>query len=785
MSEQTSIRRGWLYGGVASITGGTLVLELALTRIFSVTMYYHFAFLAISLALFGLSLSGIYLYLRPKVIEGDRLPGALWRYGLLAALGTVAALYFILQQRVSIKFAGENLRALTIIYLLSSVPFFFAGLTVTAVIKRLQSDMGRLYFFDLAGAGIGCLLLGGLLALFGGVNTVLVVAAVFAAATILFQLADPKAPGVKVRIALSALVTVFALVVLGYNMSRPFIKIPSVKGTSEQRVVFAKWNSFSRVTVERTNGDHYWLKMDSSAATRIYDKSVEKQGWKPTRRFSEARVASLVYALRRPGKALIIGPGGGADVIAALYFGVKDITGVELNPIIAGDVMKRAFKEFNGGLYSRPGVTVVAGEGRSFIRSHGTRYSSVQATLVDTWAATAAGAFTLSENTLYTLDAFRDYLDHLVDDGVLTMTRWRNHPPREFLRLLVIGRAALEERGLKDHAAHYYIAADHRMATFLLKRTPFTPQEIATLDAYVKEAGLMRLHSPTAQLNNAYSNFLRLADWRGFVAKQEQDLRPPRDDRPFFFYTVRPARLWDVFKDVKRLTEHNLGLLMLLLLLGLVFVLVVVFFLAPLLVFRRDVLRTDRLGKARYLIYFIALGAGFITVEIALMQKFVLFLGHPSYALVVVLFSLLIFSGVGSYRCRNISTEHLTREISRSFAFFGVVLVAYLFILSPLFNAFVGLPLPLRVVIAVAFISPLGLLMGKFLPLGIQGAGERFGEMVPWAWGLNGAASVFGSVLAIALAMNVGFNLTLVIGLLFYAVGILAVRGVLDRPSAQ
>jgi MFS family permease len=783
MSESPSVKRGWLYGGVASVTSATLILELTLTRIFSVTMYYHFAFLAISLALFGLSLAGIYLYLRPKVIEGDRFAGALWRYGLLASISTGVALYLIVQQKVSLQLVSENLRTLTLVYLLSAVPFFFAGLIVTAVVKRLQADMGRIYFFDLAGAAAGCLLLGVLLSLFGGINAVLVVAVVFALSTICFQLSMAKQKGGKLRLGVSALLTLMGIGLVVYNMHKPLIRIPSVKGTTEERVVFSKWNSFSRVTVERAGGDYYWLKMDSSAATRIYSKEFANQGVKVIRRFSDARVAGLVYSLKRPGKALIIGPGGGADVIAALSFGIKDVTGVELNPIIANDVMKGAFKDFNGGLYLRPEVNVLAGEGRSFIRSRDIRYSTIQATLVDTWAATAAGAFTLSENTLYTLDAFRDYLAHLQADGILTMTRWRNDPPREFLRLLVIGRAALDERGIKDHAAHFYVAADRRMATFLLKRKPFTPQEIAALDTYVAHAGLEPIHSPSGRRDNAYTRFLRLADWRGFVAAHEDDLRPPRDDRPFFFYTVKPSSLWRVFHNITRLTEHNLGLLMLLILLGLVLALVLVFFLLPLFLFRRDVLRSDRSGKARYLLYFLALGAGFITVEIALVQKFVLFLGHPSYALLVVLFSLLIFSGWGSYRVRNVASSGLTREIMRSFVVFGVVLVVYLFVLSPLFNLLVGLPISLRVVIAVVFIAPLGLYMGTFLPLGIQGAGERFGELVPWAWGLNGAASVFGSVLAIVLAMNLGFNATLVVGMVFYALGILAVRGVLDTVA--
>lgn len=784
--EPPSSGQRWLYGGLACVTAATLVLELSLTRIFSVVMYYHFAFLAISLALFGLGAAGIYLYLRPNVASGPRLHWALQRYALAAAASTVFAIYFVLDQKVSLEFARDNLWTLTKIYLVTAIPFFFSGLCVTAMINRFRSDMGRLYFFDLAGAGLGCLALTSILALLGGINTVLACAVLFALGAVLFEVGDRGGARSAFRWAAPILLSIGAVAVVLVNYTRPVLLIPSVKGTHEGRVVFSKWNSFSRVTVEQRSGDHLWLKMDSSAATRIFSKDVAAQGFEPTRRFSETRVASLVYSLRKPGKALIIGPGGGADVIAALYFGQKDVTGVELNPIIANDVMKERFVDYNGGLYLRPDVNIHAAEGRSFIRSSDRKYDSIQATLVDTWAATAAGAFTLSENTLYTRNAFGDYLQHLTNDGVLTMTRWMNRPPREFLRLLVVGRAALDDMGIGQHHRHFYVAADRRMATMLLKRSPFTEKETATLDAYVSEAKLRRLYSPfDSTMRNAYAELLRSSNWREYVERKTHDLSPPSDDRPFFFYTVKPQRLLEVFKDAKRLTEHNLGLLMLLVALALVAALVLLFFVLPLFLFRRDVLRGDRIGKARYLGYFVALGAGFITVEIALMQKFILFLGHPTFALIVVLFALLIFSGIGSYLCRNVAEARSLQVITRNLGLFAVLLVVYLLTLSPLFNWLVGLPLGVRIPLAVLLVSPLGLLMGTFLPLGVQGAGERFAVVVPWAWGLNGAASVFGSVLAIALAMNLGFNVSLVVGLLFYGTGLLALRGVLGSTTAK
>lgn len=458
---------------------------------------------------------------------------------------------------------------------------------------------------------------------------------------------------------------------------------------------------------------------------------------------------------------------------------------MEVNPIIARTVMQQRFRAFNGDLYNRPEVHLVVNDGRSFVRGSAERYDSIQATLVDTWAATAAGAFTLSENNLYTREAFADYLTHLTDDGLLTMTRWRNDPPREFLRLLVLGRSALTKLGVtQDHARHFYVASDARMATFLLKRTPFSPEEVASLDAYVEAAGLTRLFSPLADDDNAYAHFLRTADWRQFVARHPDDISPPSDDRPFFFYTVRPERLLAAAARFSQLSRDNLGLVLLLLSLAVVGVLVLAFLVLPLFLLRRDVLAGERGVKLRFLSYFIAIGIGFITVEIALMQRFVLLLGRPVLALVVILFALLVTSGAGSYLSRRTRAARLPRVIARNTLVLAGLLVAALCGLTPLFALLAGAPLAVRVAVAVALIAPLGLCMGSFLPLGVAGAGERLAPLVPWAWGINGAASVLGSVLAMVLAMNAGFDLTLGAGLLCYGAAALSAR-LFSRTTAQ
>lgn len=286
MTDST-MRRGWLYAGVACVTGATLILELALTRIFSVIMYYHFSFLAISMALFGLGLAGVVVYLRPALMAPARFRELLRRYSLYAAGATVIALLVVLRQHVGLGLAARNLATVSLIYLVCALPFLFAGMTVTLAVGHLQRDMGRLYFADLFGAAAGCLAVVPMLELLGGPSTVLLVAALFVCGHLLFSRGGQ--PRAVLRLGPGALLLAGAVALVAVNTARPLFKMPSAKETREERVLFSRWNSFSRVTVEQTPEDFLWLRIDSSAATRIFAGRLEQQGWQPTGRYSETR----------------------------------------------------------------------------------------------------------------------------------------------------------------------------------------------------------------------------------------------------------------------------------------------------------------------------------------------------------------------------------------------------------------------------------------------------------------------------------------------------------------
>jgi len=342
--------------------------------------------------------------------------------------------------------------------------------------------------------------------------------------------------------------------------------------------------------------------------------------------------------------------------------------------------------------------------------------------------------------------------------------------------LLVLCRAALDDAGINDHARHLYVAADDRMATFVLKRTPFSDSELDRLDAYINAQSLRAIYSPRLSPANPFAAFIATPGWLAYVDRYGDDISPPTDDRPFFFYTLKPAKLLQALLSPRETSLANLGLVLLVLALFIVGVLVLAFLVLPLFVLRRDVLALHRAEKSRYLAYFMAIGVGFMAVEMSLMQSFVRVLGQPALSLVVVLFALLVAGGIGSF-CSRLRPLWPRFTSWRARLWPRLLVVALLPALAGPWSALISTqPLSLRILGVLLLLLPVGFALGAFLPLGIAAAGERLKAVVPWAWGLNGAASVLGSVLAVVLAMNVGFLHTMLVGVVFYALAVLAAR---------
>jgi predicted membrane-bound spermidine synthase len=777
-----------VYLCVALTTLATLLLELSLTRIFSVVFYFHFAFLAISIALFGLGAGGVFSY----VVAG-------WKAPLFTKLGrlSVANTLLVLLALFVILIQGNNLGNLQLglIYFTTALPFFTAGAIVSLAISETIERVNRVYFYDLAGAAAGCLLLTPLLEWLGGPSTVVCSGIFFAvAAAIWFSMAGSlrgRVGSVTLALILVAFIT--------YNYRHPVIEPTHAKNQTLKNEFFIKWNSFSRIAVVHELDDQQRvvrnnIVIDADAATSIFDYPLD-QMTADQQRDVRAAGESLPYAVRPGAKTLVIGPGGGWDVARALASGSKDVTAIEINPIIAHTVMQERLPELSRHLYDRPEVHVHVEDGRSFVRRSTDHYQVIQATLVDTWASTAAGAFALSENNLYTTDAFRDYLSHLTDDGVVVFTRWGFQPPRESLRLISLGMEALSQLGENDPASHvivgradaYRIEGWGAKDTVLISRKPLSPTDVDRARALFASAKMEPIYLPGANIPSQFQELLTSADPTQYQRNYTFDISPVTDNRPFFFYTVQPRDLWTFLASSHKDSADykiNKAVPLLFGLMGVSLLATAVILVAPPLVLGT---RLPSHGGIRgFLVYFLFIGAGYILIEVALIQKFVLFLGHPVHALWVVIFSMLVSSGVGSNFSRRIIGKSEGRLIKAlGCVAFGAALLALG--VSTLLGPLVWLPFPLKVLLTVAMIAPLGFVMGMPFPVALQRLEAWHAPSVRWAWSLNAASSVLGSVGALVCAIYMGLVQTMIMGGLFYlaALAVIARTGSRETPAPE
>jgi len=767
---------------VALMSFSALLLELGLTRLFSVVLFYHFAFLAISIALLGLGAGAVFAYLRRSWLER-------WSIAELgAALCTanaaviVAVLEVVLHSSVALHLDWSNFRHLTVLYLASAVPFFVTGLLFSIVFARHPTRITQLYGADLLGGALACLALVPLLNFLGAPNTILLAAVAVALAGVAWTSSPMRRA--------AALMSTALLLLIALNFRGKLFDIVYAKGMKRIVPLYARWNALSRVEVDEQG----WAKaivIDADAST--YLMNTDPHHWDETyRRNLMSAPAGLANVLRPRGDFAIIGPGGGVDVLRAVANGSQNVTGIEINPIIANDIMRDRFADYTHHLYQIPEVHIHVSDGRSFVRNSRDQYDVVEMTLVDTWASTAAGAFALSENNLYTVEAFREYFEHLKPDGMIAVTRWEFAQPREALRVVSQAMEALRQLGVEDSTQNFIVVsdgaldADGRAVLVLAKKSPFTlAEQSAVLDhiqgATPAEANLNLhvLYLPATagrpgMAHPAFADLIRSQDARAFSAKYPYNVTPVTDNAPFFFFTLKPEQVFGNFNQAGIDWKNNLGIAVLGVLLVLSVVAVIAFLVLPMALSPQA-----RSGPSIRVLYFIAIGLGYILVEIAFIQRFVLFLGNPTYALTVVIFLMLLSSGGGSLLSRRWLGQ--PTRVVLAMAFIVAALVLYVFILPGLLGALVGLPFAEKLVITGLLLVPLGVAMGMPFPSGLRAlspdsndSGKKHGA-VEWAWAMNAASSVLGSVLAMVIAIQFGLNITLACGAVAYVLAMLLI----------
>ncbi len=780
-----------LLAGVAISSFAALLLELALTRLFSVVLFYHFAFLAISIALLGLGSGGVFAYLGKSWLGRFSTRTLLAWLCVANALVVPVVLEIVLHVPVSLSLSRANFLRLTAIYLASAVPFFVTGLEFSILFARESRHISRLYGADLLGGALACLGVVPLLNWLGGPNTVLfagVMAAVAGAAW---------AASLNLR-KLALGIVAALLLVIAANYSGRLIDVVYAKGMLRDKawVEFARWNAISRVEVDKQGGARAVV-IDADAST--YIMNADPTQWQGTEWQKQLMAAppALANILRPHGEFAIIGPGGGVDVLRAVANGSPSVTGIEINPIIANTVMRGRYADYSYHLYERPEVHIEVTDGRSFVRNAKQDFDVVQMTLVDTWASTAAGAFALSENSLYTVEAFREYFEHLKPDGMVAVTRWEFRQPREALRVVSVAMQALHEQGVEHPARNFIVVSQGTLdedgipVVVLAKKSAFSAEEEEEVRSHIaRNPALAVLYLPSDPKNNPFSDLIADNDPYAFSQLYPYNVAPVNDNAPFFFFTLKLDTLLHhkgVYHGID--WKVNLGVVVLAMVLVISFLAVLAFLVIPLAV------RGGR-GQERpvRLLYFVAVGLGYILVEIAFIQRFVLFLGHPTYALTVVVFLLLVSSGAGSLVSRKwMGTPQRARF---PLAFIAGVLLLYVFILPGLLNALVGLPFAVKLLVSAALLVPLGLAMGMPFPSGLRalasipvpefpaaGKGRVQENAVEWAWAMNAGSSVLGSVLAMVIAIQYGLNITLACGAAAY-VGAILLSGTLQPRRA-
>lgn len=789
------------YTGVFLLTAATLMLEIIQTRILSVVAWYHLAFFIISIAMFGMTAGAVWVYLQRDRFTETTLSRDLAFFTTAFALSTALALAVQMTlMPVVLKTATAVIVWVELAFCLM-VPFVFSGIAVSLALTRSPYPIGRVYGCDLAGAAAGCLGVLFVLNSTDGPSGILWAAAIGAAAAVAFAksgigVADDGQQARQSIFRQPKLVfSLLALAALINGLTDYGLRPLAVKGRIEapgSTFTFEEWNTFSRVIVHPTSTgrpqmwgpsptmpwnrwriDQKLMTIDGDAGTIMYRFSEDKAAAD----FLKYDVTNLAYFLPGRERAAVIGVGGGRDVLSAWTFGLRDITAVEINPIFVKLLTGLEDYADFAGLSKLEGVDFVVDEARSWFTRTRQTFDVIQMSLVDTWAATTAGAFTLSENGLYTREAWQIFFERLTPKGVFSVSRW--YAPgnlNETGRMVSLATAALLASGKKNPRRHIFLASAGNIATLLVLRSPLSRADLAVLEETAERYRYQVLISPSIRpASEVLHNIITSVNEDAlelYTSNLELDLTPPTDDRPFFFNQLPPTKILESFFSADAAIANrpgavsgNLAATVTLVILFLISAgLVGVTIIAPILPAIKDVggrLVTAGTG------YFLLIGIGFMTVEIALLQRMTVFLGHPIYSLSVVLFTLILAAGIGSFISDRLKLDSVPRFAIWSLLTGGYIVALPLW-LPDLLITFDSADLSSRVGLAIGVIAPAAFLMGFGFPTGMRLISAVDRRPTPWFWGINGAAGVLASIFAVANSISFGISATMNVGAACY-----------------
>ena len=770
---------------------GVILLEISYTRVFSFKLFYYFTYLIVGIALLGMGSGGVFIATSPRLRAlGLRriVPAACTLAGASVLVGYVVIARLQLNSMRLPADVGELAKLVGITTSLF-LPFLFGGLVIAAGFAAYPARIHRLYFSDLAGAGLGCALCVPLLKLVTPPGTVLASGLILVLAGLPLAWRHLRGAVVlAVPVALALAVAVIRPRLLPDPVPDE-LKTMSPQLGGGAKYYHSAWSPVFRIDVMQSPFDvddsRRIINHDGMMGSTMhrFDGDVTK-----LTRFDHDSRSYPFSVIKKDPKVLIIGSAGGHEILASLYFKAAHITAVELNPATVS-LLTTDFADYTGHIATNERVTLINGEGRSYLRRDPEKYDLIWFVAPDSYAAmnsAASGAYVLSESYLYTTEMIEDSLAHLAPDGVICMAfgevDFQNKPNRTS-RYLSSARLAFQRAGIPDFAKHVIVVTQPAVfyeSLMLFKRTPFTAEEIdafrrqttAVKDSVIQYAWTQPLQMhPTNVIIHASD-----ADLATWYRQAPYDVTPVTDDAPFFwhFARFRDAIRGTALKTAGWDTEDATGERVLMTLLATVVVFATIFLLMPFVAIRDVWTRIPH--KATAAVYFAALGVGFMFFEIALIQKLTLFLGYPTYSLTVTLFALLLFTGVGSLMTGRYGARR-GRTLVVLFAALTVLMLFYQFGIGPIVQRWIGSPLAVRIAIAILCLAPLGVCLGAFMPIGLRtvaGVTEYQAEFVAWAWAVNGFFSVISSILATMLSMTFGFTVVLALAVVVYLAGILA-----------
>jgi hypothetical protein len=784
--------------GLFFATLATLLLETLDARLLSVLTWYHLSFFAVSLAMLGMAGGAVFVFLHPERFSGDRAPRALARATFAFALAIPISHLL----NLSIPFLSLNdyslIEGLSILgsTVILAVPFVLSGVAITLALTRCGGSIGRLYAVDLIGAAAGCMLVVPLLEHTNISSAIFLAAAGAAVAAACFHrfasghertraaALDGRSRTLGLGLSL-ALAAGLAGVAVANTGDPPFIQViypknPHVWRSNDDNQL-TRWNSHSYVLVhypgdgppflwgpglghERFETTRAWMLIDGEAGTPItkWDGDPASIDW------VSFDVTSLPYYLRR-GAVAVIGVGGGRDIIAALWGRNPSIVGIDVNQIMI-DLLEGSHREF-ANIAPRPEVTLVHDDGRAYLTRSDRRFDIIQMSLVDTWASTGAGAFTLSENGLYTREAWRIFLDRLQPGGVLSVSRWFDpENVSETSRLVALGVAALLDRNIASPAEHLMLVVRERVATLLVSTAPFSEEDQDIVLGVAADRGFHVVAAPWLTAEDGHLDRIArsqsYAELHAAAAHPLFDYRPPTDSRPYYFNMLKPRALFTAARlpDGGTVGGNLRATVMLIVLLAVATLLVSLIIVWPLARAGRPPLPPVRFAIT--MAYFATIGFGYMLVQIGLLQRFAIYLGHPTYTLAIVLFSMLLFTGIGSF-----ASERVPIRPGGLFRLVPVAIAAALVLTELTIGGVLARTsaesLPVRTLVVLLFAAPLAVLLGMCFPFGVRLVRQTPG-LAAWAWGVNGAFGVLASIIAVAVSIWIGIDANFWLAAAFY-----------------